>query len=855
MRGRLDLITLIATIIFFVLTLTARHVNHLLIFTLLTCYLILFTGYLVSRFIIPHTGVLTRLALAFTSGFFILYIFLLISALFKFDVTYIKYTIPALNLIIGFYLQRKQKIERAHTEGKNDPLTNIRLSGLQKTILIALLAFVVITIITVKDPLIYTSDSNDHIAYIRTISRTHEAFPEQFYYKDGGIISRDLRKSLYHTMWGTIEALTTSREVVEIWPIISAFGASFIIISLVCSVTLLSGEVAIGILSALLFVLLYHAGLKGYQLITIAYGYPFGKVFYLMFISSAIVYLTKKRKKYLIIAALSISVATMTHIGHFLIGAFTITSFTLLLLIYRTYRKNKPIILKAFLEITAISIAINTPYLLMRYLRDYYPANPIHTHLQGVLYLTDKFYSLNPIKFFESSGTLGIVSIICLLIFSKEQKRLIPLRLLLHTTLAVIIFVFNPIWIPFLARKLSYLLIRFEFAIPVMIIPSFLIFSLTSTNSELSFGTRKTRKAIGWLVVIIFLIIPSINAIKGFAYSGKRIAIKRQIGYLKLLDLFDEINKLGIEGEVFISDPLTSYAIPAFSDNFSVCPFDQHSTPNDSTALTRIAECRVIYDPYSSIDEIKRVIEKYGASYIVINGRVPEYIQTLYWKPSADVARQVIERYKKEISHFTLVYESNNLAIFKVKEGNRELTAEETKQTPPFYGPLIENIETKMLIPAGIDNIYIKEFKLSKKEVRRGEKVTVRVSWVTTSRQPVAGYIAYLRFDTDYPKSWFYSRRYSKLYRKVLERIKGKRFRFRYDFQPLGGIYPPYSWPTGRIIITEATVPIPKDIVTGIYAVSIKLSKKTQYPNYNLNDILSDTDMYSGKQVGTIEVY
>ena len=53
----------------------------------------------------------------------------------------------------------------------------------------------------------------------------------------------------------------------------------------------------------------------------------------------------------------------------------------------------------------------------------------------------------------------------------------------------------------------------------------------------------------------------------------------------------------------------------------------------------------------------------------------------------------------------------------------------------------------------------------------------------------------------------------------------------------------------------HATVPIPKDIETGIYKISIKLNEKTQYPNYNLNDILSDTDMYSGMQVGTIEVY
>ena len=87
-----------------------------------------------------------RLSLSFTSGFFTLYILLLIPALFKFDITYIKYAVPMLNLIAGFYLQKKTNKATVTIKGENDILTKINLSGLQRVIVIALLVFVVVTI-------------------------------------------------------------------------------------------------------------------------------------------------------------------------------------------------------------------------------------------------------------------------------------------------------------------------------------------------------------------------------------------------------------------------------------------------------------------------------------------------------------------------------------------------------------------------------------------------------------------------------------------------------------------------------------------------------------------------------------
>ena len=40
--------------------------------------------------------------------------------------------------------------------------------------------------------------------------------------------------------------------------------------------------------------------------------------------------------------------------------------------------------------------------------------------------------------------------------------------------------------------------------------------------------------------------------------------------------------------------------------------------------------------------EIRKTLDTYGAGYLVINGRIPAYVQTTYWKPDRDAALAAI---------------------------------------------------------------------------------------------------------------------------------------------------------------------------------------------------------------------
>ncbi|MHC1582525.1 MAG: hypothetical protein ACXQT5_06010 [Candidatus Syntropharchaeia archaeon] len=843
---------IIITIIFIVLTNLANRLPfHRGLFIFFSLYLIVFTGYLISKILFNHLNLLFSAIYSFLFGFITIYFLLFLSALFGFDCTYIKLAVPVINIALAFILHFRP--EKSLLREKGSHLANQFGAELHSLhyIIIASLVFVIITIVlTSKDPFIYTSDSNDHVSYIRTISRTHEVFPREFYYKGETVLTRDLRKSLYHGLWGTIEAITKRKEVHEIWPIISAYGSVFFILSLISAVYLIFGRMSIGIISTLLFLLLYHKGLKGYQLITIAYAFPFGKIFYLIFISTVLRYLLERKKEFLLLAALSIAAATMTHIGHLIIGFFTLGSFSLLLLLYRDYSKQRMSIVKASISCAVLTACLTIPYLIFRYANDYHPNNIIHTHIQGIMYFSKNLFVLNPVVFFGAVGYLGVASLICIFLFTKSQKKEISLRLLTHTLIITYILLFNPFWFPLLAKKLSYLLIRFEFAVPAMILPSFLIHSLVTKDVRSGFSRHGTRKIIGWLTVITLLIAPALTTVKSFAYSPKTLSVKRSSGSLGLIDLFTFINENIKEGNVIASDPITSYSIPAFTDQFVICPFDQHSIPNDSTALERISQCRILYDQCAPLDEVRRVMNRYNAKYLVINGRIPPNLQTIFWKPDKESSIKVIRELEKKGPGFKSIYKGQDLTLFELS-GNISETQQEGK-CRYFVGDTLRDDEWKKLIESGVNGIFIKQVSFSSKKARKGSNIDLTIKWIAINEQPVHGYVAYIRFDTGFKKSSIYLKPIGKIYRKILEKVKGERYRFRIDVQPLKGIYPPYSWPQNREIIDKHTIHIPENIAKGIYRVSIKLDIKTQYPNYSLSDIFSDNDKYSGVEVGEI---
>jgi len=150
--------------------------------------------------------------------------------------------------------------------------------------------------------------------------------------------------------------------------------------------------------------------------------------------------------------------------------------------------------------------------------------------------------------------------------------------------------------------------------------------------------------------------------------------------------------------------------------------------------------------------------------------------------------------------------------------------------------------------------VRIARVAFSRARVARGDTLTALVTWVADGPRSFSSYVAHLRFDTGYPKGALHADLWGKPYRKIRERVAGERYRFRIDFQPLGGLFPPDEWPPLREIRDRATFAVPRDVAPGRYRVYLRMAERPQYPNYVLADILTDDDFYRGADVGGIEI-
>ncbi len=842
---------LVATVLFVILSFIPALVPfHRLLFVLFFLYLVMAPGLLLSRRIVPWAGGVLRAASAFVCGTALMFAVLLIIAILDGDIRLVRIVVPA--IVVALSLARPGTDAGGGIAPEH---AGARGGRLAPALLVALIVIVGALILRTGDPLTYTSDSPDHIAYIRTIATTHQVFPDRFYYPESGVLTRDIRKGMIHALWGAIDSLTGSPDVAAVWPLISLIGSVFLVVSLYCAGLALFGSAAIGLAASALFVLYYQGGLAGFQLIYSAAGYSFGRSFYVLafaFVPACL--LASPRPGTLAFVALALFAATGTHVAHLAMALFIIAVFSFSSLLAAAKDERRSLLNRRIPLLFAAAIVPNLPYLILRYLRDYAPNNPIHTHVQGVLFLTKNLYVMNPLTFFGAAGPLGALALVGVFVLWRRARVERTPRLLLHGIVAVYLLLFIPLWYPFLLEKMSYLLLRFEFAVPSMLACAYLLGELwkklRGRNPELG----RFPAVVGIAAAAVLLVPPLVKTSSGFAYGGAVSSRPRTEGFRNLGDVFEFINRNCPRGSVIASDPITSFGIPAFTDAFAICPLDQHSTPNDSTAIARIRDCRKLFRPGVPMTEIRRILDRYGAGYLLINGRIPAYLKTMYWKPDRDAALALSGRIHAPTSPFEIVFERDGVTLAKLADDLAGAEIESGAEQIPGAGDSLDAEAAGLLASSGVAGIRIKAASPDRTEASPGDTVVIDIVWVATEQCPLSSYIAYLRFETDFPKNALFRTSWGKPYRKILERVNGRRYRFRIDFQPLGGIVAPDTWPPLREMRDRVVVAIPRDVSPGPYTIFLKMADLPQYPNYVLQDILTDDDFYRGAAMAAIRV-
>jgi hypothetical protein len=112
-----------------------------------------------------------------------------------------------------------------------------------------------------------------------------------------------------------------------------------------------------------------------------------------------------------------------------------------------------------------------------------------------------------------------------------------------------------------------------------------------------------------------------------------------------------------------------------------------------------------------------------------------------------------------------------------------------------------------------------------------------------------------LRFDralpSDVPRA---PEAVSKVWRKLVERVRHERYRFRADHLPLGGDYGVDRWDPGEVLRDTFSLAVPRDVAPGDYVVKVSMQRQPHYPNLALKDFLDDDDLLDGPEVSRLHV-
>jgi hypothetical protein len=695
---------------------------------------------------------------------------------------------------------------------------------------------------------VWSADTYDHAGTVREIVEKREILPGDTFYGGEERLGPDPRKGLFHACLAILSIMTKIEPFqIFLWlPIL-------LLPILLCSYLAFAGSLfknrTIAFLSTALFLICY-GGLDRSNLRMVGLPGMVAIQFYFIALCFMFKYLENRRLRFLLASAIIGCVTAIVHIYYFFHFILALTSFLVFSMLLRRQDKGA---LTALGKLVLTSLVLAVPLLALRYKLSYSVANPYDVQPRHVLFIAKNVFITNPLEAWNILGPMGILAFGATPFLLKRAKADAGMLFLFAAMITTPLIIFNPLAVNLFGRVMTFGLVRriALFAPYIAVIGFFVHRALSSLRGRVS--KRGNLRALAFLVLFVVLLIPYI---RGFLYEYNRASIEdeEKHSYVLWRDALSFMRDNVTEPSVILSDPLTSFSIPALTQHNIVAVLIGHASPQDAQNINRVSAADDVLNPYVDMERTIAVLNRYHVQYIVVNQTFSASLYGSYW--SVDVKHYEAARRKFE-SHpalFEKVYQKNKVYIYRYHPGAE---SPEMATEKPLSLPFVLEREPPM---EKVDAVFGGRFVLmgvamDEKIVRRHESLSIRCYWKCTEADTtIQDYKVFVRFDTQYKKNMLYRRQFSKIYRLILQKITGTRYRFRSEHSPVGGSYPPRLWQKGAIIEDEFDVIIPSDVSKGAYDVKINLLSLPFSPNYFVKDLLSDHDVYEGIKVGSVTI-
>ncbi|MDH5271114.1 MAG: hypothetical protein OEY32_14445 [Candidatus Krumholzibacteria bacterium] len=714
--------------------------------------------------------------------------------------------------------------------------TSIRMRDKRLLVVLALLIVQpVIGVLLTGPSTEIKSDTIDHAGYVAEIARTGDPFPTTAFYLNPGRDGEDLRKALLHTIYGFTARHTGASPL----DVLGAYGG-FLLLMMTLAVysasrSLLGRHRLAAAIAVVLFLVGTDWGVSSSMIRAAFYPNRFGTAFLLLFIASAMEYMHRGPRSAVRWCAVYAFAATAVHVQYGVLVAFAAA----IIVLWRTCSPCTSLgeHLQRSFRVSAWAALGAAPFMLYRWLTAY-QTNPLHEQVQSAMYLTDKWFVSDPFRLLHFLGPLGFAAIVCIVPLWRLRKSVPGVG---YAIAALLTFLITQL-VPFVATPLygaiRYLAFRLDPLVPFYILPAFLL-------------ARRPHAPVARVVVAIALVAAVVPIFGHTAFSSKTLEAERRRSPDRWARGLYQLATALPPGSVVASDPVTSYMMSAFTPYYVVCTLDQHAPPNDTRVEERVNAARDIVSPYTSARDKDLLIRENLVSHVVINKALPPDLILNYWTLEPAAALKSLEMFHSLRYEFDARALDDGLTVFRWRHDERLSTLPR-----PVPRPVVAKL------PATADSLGVRagEAVLAGALLRgegilsAGGELVLDLFWQRAGLSPPGTYVVTIRFDKKDLTLPFGGRPFPKVTRKLLEKVRGERYRFRADHMIQGGLFAPDVWDEGEIVEDDVRVQIPTDIAPGRYRVEATMRLVANQPNYYLRDYLYDDDSLSGVPIGEVTI-
>jgi hypothetical protein len=491
------------------------------------------------------------------------------------------------------------------------------------------------------------------------------------------------------------------------------------------------------------------------------------------------------------------------------------------------------------LRVVLAAIAGALPYTLYRFFTAY-QTNPLHQQVQDAVFVTPRWFVADPVQMWHTMGPMGIAALFCIKPLWGRRQNVPGAGYVIAAMLTTIAIEFIPFVLTPLYAVLKYIVFRLDVMVPFYMLPAFF---LTTWKPH---GARVTKTVL--VVALLACIVP---ILRQNAFTPSVVAAERRQGPDRWARGLYQLAESLPPGSVIASDPVTSYLISAFTPHYVVCTLDQHAPPNDLHVESRMTAARDIVSPYTTAREKDRLIRSQRVTHVVINRALPAGLILNYWTLEPSAAQDADDMFRSLRYEFEATDLDDGITSYRWRNEERLSTLPR-----PVPRPVVNSLPAEAT-PIGelsgetvLDGATIVGAGI----LPPGGELEMNLYWSRRTVLPPGTYVVSVRFDRKFVSLPFDGQPFPKLTRKVMEKIRHERYRFRSDHMILGGLFGPDAWGSDEIVEDNVHVKLPTDLAPGRYRVQAKMLRIANQPNQELRDYFYDDDVYQGVRIGEITI-